>query len=252
MGVQATVPYGMQGILSELLEEFQQEMLEQQQVGTDPASQLSGMPSAALLQQTSADTLSISQKAAALSASDNMMAKNFAGSSTPAPSRYLASVLDSFAINEEMQMSLQETMSQFMAEMGGEAVAGEARPAYFQSMVARRLRDKRASESFERNLEESKEKLDEQAAEAVAPKDENGNPIPVDEHGTPEILPSETMPPDAGIAPPPANGAEAGSSSGAAEAAQDESIYGAGALPSLPASDSPSSGNAHLSIDITV
>ena len=252
MNVGSVGTQGMAGMMQELLKELQEELLEQEKRLLEEAGslkQVEQLLDPAFLESLAAGTSmedgqSFSDKAAALKNNGNLMSRNFMDDRRD-PSRYLTSMLDTFQMDKEAQLTLQQRMSEFMGEMGGEATPGEGRPAYFDNMIKNRMKGKRAAEAFERNLEESREAIEKKAEEATAPKDAEGNPIPTDENGNPEFTPAEVKPVNtADLATAQGSATLPASNAGSPEAA---------ALPQASAEASAGeSTDVHVSVNIRI
>ena len=118
---------------------------------------------------------------------NNMMARNFASAETE-PSRYITARLESFSIVTMMKRAEESSITSLLDEFGGLAGpsiydphgnnkgGGESEAAIRRKLMQKA--GKRIMEDAEEDFKKTRERLEDKAEEAVAPKDENGNPIP--------------------------------------------------------------------------
>lgn len=118
---------------------------------------------------------------------NNMLARNFASADTE-PSRYITARLESFSIVTMMKRAEESSITSLLDEFGGLAGpsiydphgnnkgGGESEAAIRRKLMQKA--GKKIMEDAEEDFKKTKEHLEKKAEEAVAPKDENGNPIP--------------------------------------------------------------------------
>lgn len=139
-------------------------------------------------------------------ASANMMAQNFA-SAEREESRYITARKTAFQTDGDMANRQNSILNAGLAELNSlsdkDSTNYAVRSLIGKKAARRMLREQQqsAAEESQRNLKEIKEKIEEKAQEASAPKDENGNPIETPSVGNaaeaapaPEISSGSTTP----------------------------------------------------------
>lgn len=155
----------------------------------------------------------------AQAAASNLMSGNFV-SAGQEESKYLKATLSSFTVNKQLQNQSTNRVTALLDSLGGiqgpkiyEGVGSKhSIPEATIKLAMKRIIDAEEHEASERNLAEMKEKIEQKAQEAAAPKDENGQPIetglPAKNAGEsaplPEIsAPNPTPAPEISTAPEP-------------------------------------------------
>ncbi len=168
--------------LQEALQKTLQEMLQQIQLGEeDLLEQQEVLVSTALTE--SIDTLTVSRKAKSL-ASSAVMSHNFADGHT-SESTDIDAHLAGLQAAKQLQNQADNRVMGLLNSLGGiqgPSLYGEVGskggiPEARIQLAMKRIKDADAYDASERNLEERKESIEARAAEATAPKDENGEPI---------------------------------------------------------------------------
>ena len=172
------------------------------------------------------------------SASANAMAGNFA-SAPSSESRYMAAAKQSFVVAK--QQNIQETgrVAALLETLGGyqgpqlyDGVDSKRSiPEATVQLALKRIRDTVVQETSERNLEEIRDGIEKNAAEATAPKDENGDPI---EGLTTEDAEVTAAPPEISAPPPDAESAELLQEAPSQPSAIDAAIAAYTVVPSIP------------------
>jgi|GEM_PF-2524282 len=184
---------GVSGLTTQLseyltqLQEKQQEALAVNDVAsnTDEAS--------TLLSTVSTDSVTISSLGYAKS--QNMLASNFVGGKTT-DSTYVDAQMSAFSVQQSVENSMNDSL-----ESNLESVIGDAAFWYGDPRMRNAKMMKDATEAHQEVFAELKGNIEQKAAEAMAPKDENGDPI---EDGTTstaaESVPTDAVQtPDAGV-----------------------------------------------------
>lgn len=210
---------------------------------TDSLSLEALMPDAGLAVQSIPITNPIQNKIEANAGQSDLMTGNFA-EAPGGQSRYLQAAVQSFKIEQQMVMASQQVLMAAAAPMlaaAGINAAQAASPAG-AAMEMRRISNTKTLEASERNLKESREEIEAQAEEAMAPKDADGNPIP-------DITDTDAGP--APVAEPAPATAPEDTDAGGVTAADIETVAASEVAPPEIAS-APAALPAKVSIDIRV
>lgn len=228
-----------------------QETLQQLQIGEEELLEQQANLASSTLKATT-DTLSLSTEAKNLSGGSNMMSRNFAGGREN-DSKYVNANLAGLQAVKQMQNQATSRVSGLLNSLGGiqgprlyDGVGSKGGvPEATIQLAMKRIKDADSQDASERNLEETKECVEARAAEAMAPKDENGNPIETGTMGTGEAAP---MPEISGSKPVPAANIAPTPDSAASVAAAPAPEVAAAPAPDVSAPVAPTT----QSIDITV
>jgi hypothetical protein len=152
---------GLTAQLSDYLTQLQENQQEQLAVNTDAASTLAST--------VQSDSVSISSEAYARS--QNMLARNFVGANT-GDSTYIDAQMTVLSTQQSLQNSMNDALGSTL-----ESVIGQAAFWYGDERMRNAKLMKDTTEAHQDVMAEMTDNIEEQAAEAMAPKDENGEPI---------------------------------------------------------------------------
>lgn len=127
------------------------------------------------------DQVSFSQAAQAQQRGNNLMSGNFASFGNAEESRYIKAQHQGHVIRrtyENQMFSMVEALTPPGVDGKPQRYCDAVSPAQAE-MAMKRERDKKVHEQSEDNLEEIRDNLEAATQEVMAPKDENGEPIPL-------------------------------------------------------------------------
>lgn len=158
---------------------MQQDLLQELQIDQKELLE-QNLSAAALMGAT--DTLTLSS--GAKKQSSNMMSKNFAGGREN-DSKYVNANLAGIQAAKQMQIQATNRVAGLLNTLGGiqgprayDGVGSKGGiPEATIQLAMKRIQNADSQDASERNLEETKERIEARAAEAMAPKNENGEPI---------------------------------------------------------------------------